>query len=309
MKSLLATIPRLSYALFAAFLVAMAVRSILDQTRPLKLPQHLLNDINSAMATWDHDPKAPRWLNNLEDRMTNRANGMCQPLRKRPALSFGLCLSATRCTLMRCMLVFCAIFGLSTSVAALSAPAPILLDESNPLVQAWPTVTLLSDPQKKLGIKEVMEARDRFTTPETAYGTLGLRKDAVWLLIPISVSSQQQWPLGIDIDYPVLNRIDVYAHPRQEPSWNKPGWAACNPKIQRTHSQSLAFFRLEAESGRQLRFVPAHRKQGRPDIAHHAEQTLANFMPTRWGNKCCKACSPAWPVPAGVQPGAMAYPG
>ncbi|ABD71177.1 hypothetical protein Rfer_3470 [Rhodoferax ferrireducens T118] len=70
MKSLLATIPRLSYALFAAFLVAMAVRSILDQTRPLKLPQHLLNDINSAMATWEHAPKAPRWPNNLEDRMT-----------------------------------------------------------------------------------------------------------------------------------------------------------------------------------------------------------------------------------------------
>lgn len=43
---------------------------LLDQTRPLKLPQHLLNDINSAMATWDHDPKAPQWLNNLEDRMT-----------------------------------------------------------------------------------------------------------------------------------------------------------------------------------------------------------------------------------------------
>lgn len=111
---------------------------------------------------------------------------------------------------MRCMLVFCAIFGLSTSVAALSAPVPILLDESNPLVQAWPAVTLLSDPQKKLGIKEVMEARDRFTTPETAYGTLGLRKDAVWLLIPISVSSQSNGLWVLDIDYPVLNRIDVY---------------------------------------------------------------------------------------------------
>ncbi|WP_296449070.1 carotenoid biosynthesis protein [Rhodoferax sp. UBA5149] len=43
---------------------------LLDQTRPLKLPEHLLNDINSAMDAWGHDPKAPHWLNNLEDRMT-----------------------------------------------------------------------------------------------------------------------------------------------------------------------------------------------------------------------------------------------
>lgn len=45
-------------------------RILLDQTRPLKLPEHLLNDVNSTMGAWDSDPKAPQWLNNLEDRMT-----------------------------------------------------------------------------------------------------------------------------------------------------------------------------------------------------------------------------------------------
>lgn len=45
-------------------------RILLDQTRPLKLPEHLLNDVNRTMGVWGNDPKAPQWLNNLEDRMT-----------------------------------------------------------------------------------------------------------------------------------------------------------------------------------------------------------------------------------------------
>ncbi|WP_296449065.1 diguanylate cyclase [Rhodoferax sp. UBA5149] len=71
-------------------------------------------------------------------------------------------------------------------------------------------MTVLPDSQKSLSIDEVMVAADRFMPPETAYGTLGLRKDAVWLHIPISVSSQGDGLWVLDIDYPVLNRIDVY---------------------------------------------------------------------------------------------------
>ena len=43
---------------------------LLDQTRPLKLPTHLLNQVNDTMGTWDNDPKAPKWLNALEDKLT-----------------------------------------------------------------------------------------------------------------------------------------------------------------------------------------------------------------------------------------------
>lgn len=43
---------------------------LLDQTRPLKLPQHLLNNVNDAMAGWGNDPKAPQWMNGLEDQLT-----------------------------------------------------------------------------------------------------------------------------------------------------------------------------------------------------------------------------------------------
>ncbi|MDO8450223.1 MAG: diguanylate cyclase [Rhodoferax sp.] len=129
---------------------------------------------------------------------------------KKFALLLGLCLPAASRLMVRCMLLVSAIFCLGAPTVALSAPAPIFLQESTPLVQAWPSVTVLSDPEKKRSINQVMDARAEFKTPDTAYGTLGLRKDAVWLHIPISVSSQSNGLWVLDIDYPVLNRLDVF---------------------------------------------------------------------------------------------------
>ena len=43
---------------------------LLDQTRPLKLPSHLLTQVNDTIGTWGCDPKAPDWLNALEDKLT-----------------------------------------------------------------------------------------------------------------------------------------------------------------------------------------------------------------------------------------------
>ncbi len=43
---------------------------LLDQTRPLKLPAHVLNDVKNAMQTWSEDAKAPDWMNKLEDKLT-----------------------------------------------------------------------------------------------------------------------------------------------------------------------------------------------------------------------------------------------
>lgn len=47
-------------------------RVLLDQTRPLKLPQHLLNQVTRAMGQWGEDAKAPGWMNRVEDRLTQR---------------------------------------------------------------------------------------------------------------------------------------------------------------------------------------------------------------------------------------------
>jgi hypothetical protein len=45
-------------------------RFLLDQTRPLALPEALLGPLQRTIAGWGHDPRAPAWLNRLEDRFT-----------------------------------------------------------------------------------------------------------------------------------------------------------------------------------------------------------------------------------------------
>ena len=43
---------------------------LLDQTRPLKLPDHVIAQVGSAMGQWSEDAHAPAWLNRLEDKLT-----------------------------------------------------------------------------------------------------------------------------------------------------------------------------------------------------------------------------------------------
>lgn len=43
---------------------------LMDQTRPLNLPEHLLNQTNDTISDWTVDAKAPKWLNYLEKKFT-----------------------------------------------------------------------------------------------------------------------------------------------------------------------------------------------------------------------------------------------
>lgn len=45
---------------------------LLDQTRPLNLPTHLLHQVHAMVHHWSDDPQAPRWLNALEDQLTTQ---------------------------------------------------------------------------------------------------------------------------------------------------------------------------------------------------------------------------------------------
>ena len=49
-----------------------AARVLMDQTRPLKLPEALLNQVGQVTCAWQDDPKAPGWINALEKRLTGR---------------------------------------------------------------------------------------------------------------------------------------------------------------------------------------------------------------------------------------------
>jgi hypothetical protein len=43
---------------------------LMDQTRPLKLPEPVRAQLQGTVSHWGDDPRAPRWLNALEDRFT-----------------------------------------------------------------------------------------------------------------------------------------------------------------------------------------------------------------------------------------------
>ena len=45
---------------------------LLDQTRPIGLPAHLLNPLRATVAGWGADARAPQWLSGLEDRLTTQ---------------------------------------------------------------------------------------------------------------------------------------------------------------------------------------------------------------------------------------------
>lgn len=97
---------------------------------------------------------------------------------------------------------------LSTALAA--APLPVELNDSVASVELWPAVTLLHDPDGKLGVDEALAATANFAVPQSAYATLGLQQKIVWLRAPVAVSAQSDGEWILDIDYALLNRIDVY---------------------------------------------------------------------------------------------------
>jgi hypothetical protein len=47
-------------------------RILMDQTRPLKLPDVLLNDVNAALHRWQTDPHQPGWVNKVEAKLAGR---------------------------------------------------------------------------------------------------------------------------------------------------------------------------------------------------------------------------------------------
>jgi len=106
---------------------------------------------------------------------------------------------------------FCAMACAAATAVASAAPA--VLDDRTPVLELWPSITLLSDVEGRLTVDEILKATDRFAPPDagdSAYATLGLRKDVVWLRAPLDVPATSDGKWVLDIDYSLLNRIDVY---------------------------------------------------------------------------------------------------
>ena len=98
------------------------------------------------------------------------------------------------------------------AVFAAPAPAaPLTLIDSAGDIDAWPAVTMMTEAEgKALSIDEVLVQLGRFAPPSSAHANLGVRRDAIWFRVPLEVPVTESGRWMLDIDYPSLDRIDVY---------------------------------------------------------------------------------------------------
>lgn len=110
--------------------------------------------------------------------------------------------------LMRLALLSMLLAGTLPARSAL--PAALPLDDSMTRVEAWPALTMLADASRAWDLAAARQRQAEFHAPDGARNTLGLRKEAVWLRLPLAVAaaSDGQWILSLP--YAPLNRIDVH---------------------------------------------------------------------------------------------------
>ena len=75
-------LPQFSFSRLLARIVGyrFTVRILMDQTRPLKLPDALLGQVDTVLQDWRVDPKAPRWMNRLEQKLARPTQPPDPPL-------------------------------------------------------------------------------------------------------------------------------------------------------------------------------------------------------------------------------------
>ena len=93
---------------------------------------------------------------------------------------------------------------------AFAAHAQVVLSNKAEALDLWPHVRLLSDKDRNLPLEHVIAARDRFAPPRGAYATLGMEKEVAWLRIPYSVEAGGAGTWVFEVDYSLLQRIDLY---------------------------------------------------------------------------------------------------
>ncbi|WP_343732817.1 ATP-binding protein [Duganella sp.] len=91
-----------------------------------------------------------------------------------------------------------------------ASAGPLVLGAQQQDVEVWPAVRVMADADGKLPPETALAAVEHYSVPNSAYATLGVHKDVMWLRIPVAVSSDSDGEWILSIDYAVLNRVDVY---------------------------------------------------------------------------------------------------
>ncbi|HMW23184.1 MAG TPA: diguanylate cyclase [Burkholderiaceae bacterium] len=100
------------------------------------------------------------------------------------------------------------------AVGAAQAPAaeraPLLLLGRQTAYGLWPNATVWFEPSGRVDVLQALRQRADFVRPTGPTANLGVHREAVWLHVPLRVptSGDDRWIF--DIDYPALDRIEVY---------------------------------------------------------------------------------------------------
>ena len=101
------------------------------------------------------------------------------------------------------------VLALPTTARA-AAPGPLVLPADARPVNVWSVATLLADPSQQWGVQDALARLPEFAEPPSRGGSLGVRKEAIWLRVPLMsrVASGNEWI--VNIDFAVLNEVDIY---------------------------------------------------------------------------------------------------
>ena len=91
-----------------------------------------------------------------------------------------------------------------------AADVPLVLPPDGRSADAWSVASMLVDDTRQLSIQDVLGRRPDFAPPPKTGGSLGVRKEAVWLRVPLisPVAPGNEWI--VDIDFAVLNEVDFF---------------------------------------------------------------------------------------------------
>ncbi|OON62876.1 hypothetical protein B0920_05440 [Massilia sp. KIM] len=118
-------------------------------------------------------------------------------------------LPSTPCFL-RTWLLACLLSLLAWCAPPAAAQAALVLDGRLERVEAWPSVSTLRDPERRLDAAAAATAGAAFAPPGGAYATLGMLEGATWVRIPVDLApgAPENWVL--QADFALLDRVDVY---------------------------------------------------------------------------------------------------
>ena len=94
--------------------------------------------------------------------------------------------------------------------SGLAVAQPLRLDATAGVIDAWPAVTVLSDPTHGLTLEQVLARRSEFAAPTGPHANLGPRKDAVWLRIEVQLppGARPDWVLALE--YASLDKVELH---------------------------------------------------------------------------------------------------